>query len=176
MASNTQGAANGFGTFGGSAGSRTPITFTVYDAAGTTLGSGFVMPTVDGFNLTHGFSTNETHKGNGDIDSLTLYGEYIECQFDLVFTPSGATITEAAQAAGERSFPIGSTVSISGAPVRAFGPFTDSINVTSGGIEANRWIYYGGTSVRRSSTGHSTGSVTLRRYPGIAATGAAIVV
>lgn len=160
MASTTLGGPNGFGTHGGSAGSSTPITFTVYDASGTDLGSGFVMPPVSGFNLSHPFKTTENMDGVGEVDSLTLSGECIECQFDLVF--SGSSVSN--QAAGERSFPIGATVSISGAPVRKFGPFTDALNVTSGGIEANKWIYYSGTNIRRSQSGEATGSVTLRRY------------
>jgi hypothetical protein len=170
MASNTYGAANGFGTHGGTAGSSTPITFVVSNAAGASLGAGFVMPPVSAFALTHGFKSSESMDGVGEIDSITLSGEYIECQFDLVF--SGSSVAN--QAAGERSFPIGATVTISGAPVRAFGPFTDAINVTSGGIEGYKWIYVTGTNIRRSSGGESTGSVTLRRYPKIS--GASVIV
>lgn len=171
MAANTQGAANGFGTYGGSSGSMTPITFTVYDAAGTTLGSGFVMPTVEDFSLTHNFDVSNTRKGNGDYDSHTVSGGYVEAQFTLAFTGSSA----ANQAAGERGFPEGSTVVISGAPVRACGPWSDCLNVTSGGLpDTARWHPMPGMSFRRSSTGPSTGTITMRRYPGIVG-GAAIV-
>lgn len=172
MASQTQGAANGFGTYGGSAGSRTPISFTVYNASNTSLGAGFVMPTVDGFTLTHNYETTNTRLGNGDYDSHTVHGEYLEMSCDLVFVGS----SEANLALAERGFPPGSTISISGAPVRSMGSFTDAINVAGGSApETSRWHPMPGMSIRRTSSGTSTGSVTLRRYPNIVG-GAAIVV
>lgn len=171
MPAATQGAAPGFGTYGGTSGSMTPITFTVYDAAGTTLGSGFVMPTVDGFTLTHNYETATTRKGNGDFDSHTSHGEYLELSVDLVFTASSLS----ALANVERGFPLGSTIAISGAPVRAMGSFADAINVAGGSApETSRWHPMPGMSIRRTSSGTSTGSVTLRRYPGIVG-GTAIV-
>lgn len=172
MSAYSQGGAPGFGTYGGStSGSLTPVTFTVYDGGGTTLGSGFVMPTVDGFTLTHNYETATTRKGNGDFDSHTAHGEYLELSVDLVFTADSL----ANHAKVERGFPLGSTVVISGAPVRPMGSFTDSINVAGGSApETSRWHPMPGMSIRRTSTGTSTGSVTLRRYPLIAG-GAAIV-
>lgn len=172
MASQTQGAANGFGTYGGSAGSRTPVSFTVYNASNTSLGAGFLMPTVDGFTLTHNYETANTRLGNGDYDSHTVHGEYLEMSCDLVFVGS----SEANLALAERGFPPGSTISISGAPIRSMGSFTDAINVAGGSApETSRWHPMPGMSIRRTSSGTSTGSVTLRRYPGIVG-GAAIVV
>jgi len=173
MASQTQGAANGFGTYGGTAGSRTPVSFTVYNAAGTQiLSAGFIMPTVDGFTLTHNYETANTRLGNGDYDSHTVHGEYLELSCDLVFVGS----TEPNQALAERGFPPGSTITISGAPVRSMGSFTDAINVAGGSApETSRWHPMPGMSIRRTSSGTSTGSVTLRRYPGIVG-GAAIVI
>lgn len=172
MASQTQGAANGFGTYGGTAGSRTPVSFTVYNASNTSLGVGFVMPTVDGFTLTHNYETANTRLGNGDYDSHTVHGEYLEMSCDLVFVGS----SEANLALAERGFPPGSTISISGAPVRSMGSFTDAINVAGGSApETSRWHPMPGMSIRRTSSGTSTGSVTLRRYPGIVG-GAAIVI
>lgn len=172
MASQTQGAANGFGTYGGSAGARTPVSFTVYNASNTSLGAGFVMPTVDGFTLTHNYETANTRLGNGDYDSHTVHGEYLEMSCDLVFVGS----SEANLALAERGFPPGSTISISGAPVRSMGSFTDAINVAGGSApETSRWHPMPGMTIRRTSTGTSTGSVTLRRYPGIVG-GAAIVI
>jgi hypothetical protein len=172
MASQTQGAANGFGTYGGTAGSRTPVSFTVHNASNTSLGAGFVMPTVDGFTLTHNYETSNTRLGNGDYDSHTVHGEYLELSCDLVFSAS----TEANQILAERGFPPGSTISISGAPVRSMGSFTDAINVAGGSApETSRWHPMPGMTIRRTSTGTSTGSITLRRYPGIVG-GAAIVI
>ena len=172
MASQTQGAANGFGTYGGSAGSRTPVSFTVFNASNTSLGAGFVMPTVDGFTLTQNYETANPRLGNGDYDSHTVHGEYLEMSCDLVFVGS----SEANLALAERGFPPGSTISISGAPIRSMGSFTDAINVAGGSApETSRWHPMPGMSIRRTSSGTSTGSVTLRRYPGIVG-GAAIVI
>lgn len=173
MSAQTQGAAPGFGTYGGSSGSMTPVTFTVYDAAGTTLGSGgFIMPTVDGFTLTHNYETTTTRKGNGDFDSHTSHGEYLELSCDLVFKATSLSNL----ALVERGFPMGSTITIAGAPIRPMGSFTDAINVASSGSlpDTARWHPMPGMSIRRTSSGTSTGSVTLRRYPGIVG-GAAIV-
>jgi hypothetical protein len=173
MSAQTQGAAVGFGTYGGSSGSMTPVTFKVYNASNTEiLSAGFVMPTVDGFTVTQNGDQVNTKNGRGDIDSHTVSGEYLEASFDLVFTGSSA----ANQALAERGFPPGSTIVIEGAPVRTMGSFTDAINVaTSGSLpETARWHPMPGMSIRRTSTGTSTGSVTLRRYPLIAG-GAAIV-
>lgn len=129
------------------------------------------MPTVDGFTLTHNYETATTRKGNGDYDSHTAHGEYLELSVDLVFTASSLSNL----ALVERGFPLGSTISIAGAPVRPMGSFTDAINVAGGSTpETSRWHPMPGMSIRRTSSGTSTGSVTLRRYPGIVG-GAAIV-
>ena len=173
MSAQTQGAAVGFGTYGGSSGSMTPITFTVYDASNTSLGAGFVMPTVNGFNISQPGDQVNTKNGRGDIDSHTVSGEYLECSFELVFVGSSA----ANQALAERGFPSGSTVSIAGAPVRAMGSFTDALNVASSGSlpDTARWHPMPpGVSIRRSASEVSTGTVTMHRYPLIAG-GAAIV-
>lgn len=158
----TQGAAPIFGSAG--------ITFTIYDQAGTTLGSGFVMPTVSGFNLTHNGEVARTKNASGDVDAVTGSGEFIECAFTLL--PTG---TSAANALKSSLLPpLMSTVVISGAKVIRVGPFTDAINVAGGSAPENsRWIYEGGGSVQFSSEGHATLNVTLRRYPGIVG-GAAI--
>jgi len=173
MSAQTQGAAVGFGTYGGSSGSMTPITFTVYDASNTSLGAGFVMPTVDGFSISQPGDLVNTKTGRGDIDSHTVSGEYLACTFDLVFVGS----TAANQALAERGFPPGATVSIAGAPVRPMGSFSDALNVASSGSlpDTARWHPIPpGVSINRRSGATSTGSVTMHRYPLIAG-GAAIV-
>lgn len=173
MSANTQGAAPGFGTYGGSSGSMTPVTFKVWDASNTEItSSGFLMPTVDGFTLTHNYETATTRKGNGDFDSHTSHGEYLELSCDLVFTADSQTNL----AKAERGFPMGSKITVSGAPIRAMGSFTDAINVAETGSlpDTAPWFPMPGMSIRRSSSGTSTGSITMRRYANIGR-GAAII-
>jgi len=145
--------------FGTSSVAATPVTFTIYNQSNTSLGAGYVMPTVTGYNLTHNAEVARTKDGNGDIDAVTGHGEYIECQFDLLAT--GTSLANARLSATVP--PVMSTVVIAGADVIACGPFADAVNSGSG----SRWIYEGGGSVKFTADGHATLSLTLRRYPNI---------
>ena len=161
MAYATQGTAPLFGT---SASNGSPITFTIYDQAGTTLGAGYVMPVVGGFNVTHNADNIRTKDASGDIQSTTGHGEFLECQFDLIPDASSPANSRLAS----RIPPLMSTVVISGADVIACGPFADSINVAGGSPpETSRWIYEGGGSIRMTQDGIAAVSLTLRRYPKI---------
>jgi hypothetical protein len=160
----TQGSAPRFGT---SSVAATPITFTIYDQAGTTLGSGFVMPSVNGWNLTHNVEVARTKDSNGDITATTGHGEMLECQFDLL--PIGSTLADMRKSLTLP--PVMATVAITGADIFPAGSFVDAINTN--GSSTQRWIYEGGGSVSASNEGHARLSVTLRRYPGITG-GAAI--
>lgn len=150
----TQGAAPLFG-----AGAPT---FVLNDAAGSAV-SGYIMPTVTGYNITHGVASTETKNESGDIDAVTFHGEYIECAFQLL--PTGATSAEALASA--RIPQPGATLTISGAPVMAVGSFSDALNVSgSGGLPGTaKWIYYGSGTVARSSDGHAALNLTFRRNP-----------
>ncbi len=168
MAYASQGTAPLFGT---SATVASPITFTIYNQSNTSLGSGYVMPTVTGWNVTHQADNIKTKDSHGNIQSTTGHGEYLECQFDLV--PDGTSLANSRLASTLP--PIMSTVVISGADVFPSGPFADAINVAGGSApETSRWIYEGGGSVRQSNDGHAVVSITLRRYPNIVG-GTAIV-
>lgn len=153
----TQGAAPTFGT--------AAVTFTIYPPNdGTTAYSGYLMPTVTGYNITHGVGATETKNASGDIDAVTYHGEYIECAFTLLPTGSSTANT----LASSRVPAPGSTMTISGAPVTAFGSFSDALNVSGSSLPLNaRWIYTGSGSIQRSSEGHATMNLTFRRYPGI---------
>jgi hypothetical protein len=150
----TQGAAPLFG-----AGAPT---FVLNDAAGSAV-SGYVMPTVSGYNITHNVGATETKDESGDIDAVTFHGEYIECAFTLL--PTGTT---SANALASATIPQpGATMTVSGGPITKVGSFSDALNVSgSGGLPGTaKWIYAGGGSIQRSSDGHATLNLTFRRYP-----------
>lgn len=157
MPSATQGAAPLFGSG--------PITFTLYPSSGGAAISGYVMPTVTGYNITHNVGLTETKEESGDIDAVTFHGEYIECVFTLL--PTGSSTANALNSA--RIPEPGSTMTISGAPISRVGSFSDALNVASSGSlpDTARWIYSGGGSLQRSSDGHATLNLTFRRYPAI---------
>lgn len=141
------------------------VTFTLIGPDGTTV-SGYVMPTVNSANITHNGATNETKNTSGDIDAVTVSGEYIECAFTLI--PTGTSSANALTAATVPK--ANSTVTISGARVIAVGPFSDALNVASSGSlpDTARWIYTTGGSLAISSEGHASLNLTMRRYPAIA--------
>lgn len=138
--------------------------FTLYEPGGGSA-SGYIMPTVNGFTLTHNVGESQTKDESGDIDAVTFHGEFIECAFTLL--PTGSSSADALASA--RIPAPGSTITITGAAVQACGSFADAINVaSSGSLPATaRWIYGGGGSVQRSSDGHAVLNLTLRRYPKI---------
>jgi hypothetical protein len=149
----TQGAAPLFG-----AGAPT---FVLNDAAGSAV-SGYIMPTVTGYNITHNVGSTETKDESGDIDAVTFHGEYIECAFTLL--PTGASSANALASA--RIPQPGATMTVSGGPITAVCSFSDALNVGSGSLPATaKWIYSGGGSIQRSSDGHATLNLTFRRYP-----------
>jgi hypothetical protein len=150
----TQGAAPLFG-----AGAPT---FVLKTAANADV-SGYIMPTVTGYNITHNVGSTETKDESGDIDAVTFHGEYIECAFTLL--PTGASSANALSSA--RIPQPGATMTVSGGPITAVGSFADALNVASSGSlpDTARWIYSGGGSIQRSSDGHATLNLTFRRYP-----------
>jgi hypothetical protein len=167
MPNTTHGSTLGAKIFGTSK-TTTPVSFTQYLANTTEItGSGFIMPTVSNYDLTHNASSIQSSNGSGDIDASATYGEFLEATFELV--PQGTTIGNAELSC--RIPQLGSTFVIANANVVSCGSFADAINSGSG----SRWIYEGGGSLRASSDGFATVSLTLRRYPNIAATTAALV-
>lgn len=150
----------------GTSASSTPISFTIYRPSdGASLGSGYVMPVVGGFNVTHNAENVRTRDGSGDIQSTTGHGEFIECQFDLI--PDASTLADSRKSATIP--PLMSTIVVANADVIPCGPFADAINVNPLGSapETSRWIYEGGGSIRMTQDGIAAVSLTLRRYPKI---------
>lgn len=153
----TQGAAPLFGA-------GAPLFVLKTPGNGNTDVTGYVMPTVTGYNITHNVGATETKDESGDIDAVTFHGEYIECAFTLL--PTAGTSANALLSA--RIPAPGTTMTVSGAPVMPVGSFEDALNTGTGSLPATaRWIYAGGGSIQRSSDGHATLNLTFRRYPQI---------
>ena len=168
MASYQQGTAQIFGT---SATSGVPPTYTVYDATGTTLGSGWVNPITASVSVSHQASVETVTNESGDVVAVIGHGEYLEATFELI--PSGSSVANARKAA--TLFPLGSTVVTAGFDVIRMGPFADGLNVAGGSApETSRWLYNGGATDKITSDGKAGLSVPLKRYPYIVG-GAAIV-
>lgn len=156
--------------FGTEAAQGTPVTFTIYNQAGTSLGSGYVMPTVNNYSITHNAEIARSKDGSGEINHIIGHGEYLEATFELV--PKGDSLANSRKAM--TAPPLLSTVVIAGAPVFPMGPFADAVNVAGGSApETSRWIYEGGASDRITSDAPAAVSMTLRRYTKIVG-GAAI--
>jgi len=146
--------------FGVNAVTGTPVSATIYLASnGATAISGYVLPTVNNYNLTHSADIIRTKDGDGRVDAVTGSGEYVEAQFELLV--SGSSYSAAKVNATVP--PLMSTVVIAGADVLAFGPFTDVINNGSD----TKWIYEGGASVKATNDGHMVVSLPLKRYVNI---------
>lgn len=146
----------------------TAVTFALYEANSNLISSsGYVMPTVSNYDLTHNASSVQASDGSGNIDASATFGEFLEATFELM--PTGTTLANAELSC--RLPPLGATLVISGANEIFAGSFSNAINSGTG----SRWIYEGGGSVRFASDGFATVSITCRRYPNIAATAAATV-
>lgn len=166
MSWKNQGAAKTFGV--AQAVGMAPV-LTLYNAAGTSLGTAYVSPTITSASVTHSFASDETKDANGDIDAVIYHGEYIEISLEIIPTGTSNTSGTAGYISallGMTQPPIGSSASISGAPIFPAGPFADAINVdVSSATTAAAWRYAGGWSSKFSSEGHGTVTATFRRYP-----------
>jgi len=153
---NTQGTKYVFGS---------PATLALYDAAGALVVTGYVSPDIESYDITHEADTEEVRNSAGEVVGHIGYNNRLT--LTLNFIPSG---TSAANALLAASLPdVNGTCVITGAPVIEIGGYADAINAATG----NRWIYAGGGSIKTTQTGKATGTITLKRYTNITASGAA---
>lgn len=153
---NTQGSKYVFGS---------PATMALYDAAGALVVTGYVAPDVESYDITHEADTEEVRNSSGEVVGHIGYNNRLT--LTLNFIPSGASAANALLAA---SLPdVNGTCVITGAPVIEIGGYADAINAATG----NRWIYAGGGSIKTTQTGKATGTITLKRYTNLTASGAA---
>lgn len=148
-----------------------PATLTMYDAAGSLIVTGYISPDIENYDITHECDTEEVRNSNGEVVGHLAYNNRLTLTVN--FIPVGTSPTEAT-ALNQRlygcSLPTGNgTVVISGAPEINVGGYTNAINAATG----NRWIYAGGGSIKTTATGKATGTITLKRFTNLSASGAA---
>jgi hypothetical protein len=137
----------------------------LYDAAGNLVITGYVAPDVESYDITHEADTEEVRNSSGEVVGHIGYNNRLT--LTLNFIPSGASTANAILAS---TLPdVNGTCVITGAPQIKIGGYTDAINAATG----NRWIYAGGGSIKTTQTGKATGTITLKRYTNLTASGAA---
>ena len=142
-----------------------PASLALYDAAGALVVTGYVSPDIESYDITHEADTEEVRNSAGEVVGHIGYNNRLTLTVN--FIPSGASTANALLAA---SLPdVNGTCVITGAPVIEIGGYTDAINAATG----NRWIYAGGGSIKTTQTGKATGTITLKRYANLTASGAA---
>lgn len=142
-----------------------PASLALYDAAGALIVTGYVSPDIESYDITHEADTEEVRNSAGEVVGHIGYNNRLTLTVN--FIPSGASTANALLAA---SLPdVNGTCVITGAPVIEIGGYTDAINAATG----NRWIYAGGGSIKTTQTGKATGTITLKRYTNLTASGAA---
>ena len=142
-----------------------PATLNLYNAAGTEIMAAVISPDLESYDISHEADTEEVRDSSGEVVGHIGYNNRITLTVN--FIPSG---TSTANALLSASLPnVNGTAIITGAPVIVMGGVVNAINADT----SNRWIYAGGGSIKTTQSGKSTGTITLKKYTNIAASGAA---
>ena len=136
------------------------ILLTLKNPNGTTL-SGYVSPNLQSLKLGHKANNKKILNQSGNTGSIIGTDEYAELTFD--FVPQGNNDAAARANAGVPQN-LGSGT-VTGAPIIAFGPFTDVLNTN--GVNTQPWIYEAEANLDGKLQEEWGGSITLRRYPDI---------
>lgn len=143
-----------------------PATLALYDAANALVVTGYVSPDIESYDITHDADTEEVRNSAGEVVGHIAYNNRLTLTVNFI----PANTSSVANALLAASLPnANGTCIISGAPVIYIGGFADAINAATG----NRWIYGGGGSLKTTQTGKVTGTITLKRYTNLSASGAA---
>jgi hypothetical protein len=143
-----------------------PAVLELYDASGALVVSGYVSPDMESYDISHEADTDEVRNSKGEVVGHIGYNNRLTLTVNFI----PASTNSKAEALLSAALPdVNGTCVISGAPVIEVGGYPDAINALTG----NRWIYAGGGSIKTTQTGKATGTITLKRYPGITVTGAA---
>jgi hypothetical protein len=143
-----------------------PATLALYDAANALVVTGYVSPDIESYDITHDADTEEVRNSAGEVVGHIAYNNRLTLTVN--FIPANASSVANALLAASLPNANGTCI-ISGAPVIYMGGFADAINAATG----NRWIYGGGGSLKTTQTGKVTGTITLKRYTNLSASGAA---
>ena len=164
----------------GTAGTRPQIAF--WDYTGTQLTTAFwLVGEWESAAVSQQGTDSMTTNYQGDVVAVHFSGDYYEATvrmkpFAEWVTDNATTITNTLKSAHviRRGF----TAAITGMPVIAAGVFTSATggiwNVGGSGVGANRWIVYS-DGLDMSNAGVAGKNITLRRFPNIVATTAAII-
>ena len=143
-----------------------PATLALYDSDGAVVLTGYVSPDMESYDITHEADTEEVRNSSGEVVGHIGYNDRLTLTVNFV----PANTTSVANAKLSAALPeVNGTCVITGAPVIEIGGYVDAINAATG----NRWIYAGGGSIKTTATGKATGTITLKRYTNITASGAA---
>ena len=143
-----------------------PATLALYDSTGGLVVTAYVSPDMESYDISHEADTDEVRNSEGEVVGHIGYNNRLTLTVNFI----PANTTSVANALLSAALPdVNGTCVISGAPVIEVGGYVDAINAVTG----NRWIYAGGGSIKTTQTGKATGTITLKRYPGITVTGAA---
>jgi hypothetical protein len=138
-----------------------PPTFTMYDATGSDVTTGWVNPEMDEASITVGFTAKEQMDTSGEISQIRFHGEYLEATFTL-----RPTSTNSAQTMKSARLPgAGYSFAISGMKIIQMGSFADAFNTN--GSSTQPWFAQPGASLRGPSQEAATVTVTCRRYAAI---------
>lgn len=143
-----------------------PATLALYDSNNNLVITGYVSPDMESYDLTHEADSEEVRNSAGEVVGHIGYNNRLTLTVN--FIPAAGTSADALKA---MSLPdVNGTCTITGAPAVQCGGYADAINAATG----NRWIYAGGGSLKFTQTGKVTGTITLKRYTGLTASGAAL--
>jgi hypothetical protein len=146
-----------------------PATLALYSSTnGAAVMTGYVSPDMESYDLSHESDTEEVKNSAGEVVGHIAYNNRLTLTVN--FVPASATSVDLAKLTAQLPDANGTCI-ISGAPVIVAGGYPDAINADT----SNRWIYSGGGSIKTTNTGKATGTITLKRYAGITATGSATV-
>jgi len=146
-----------------------PATLALYlSTNGAAVMTGYVSPDMESYDLSHECDTEEIKDSMGEVVGHVAYNNRLTLTVN--FVPASATSIALAKLTAQLPDANGTCV-LTGAPVIVAGGYADALNADTN----NRWIYAGGGSIKTTNTGKATGTITLKRYTGITATGTATV-
>lgn len=128
-------------------------TITLYTPAGVALTSGAIS-TIESYDATHEADVEQIKNSAGEVVAQVSANERIS--LNVTFIPSAASFAQAKLAAGLPA-------------VNGYATIASSDGVTVGGVSIDGdYVYSGGGSVKFTSSGKVSVTVTLTKYPSLA--------
>jgi len=128
-------------------------TITLYTPAGVALTTGAIS-TIESYDATHEADVEQIKNSAGEVVAQVSANERIS--LNVTFIPSAASFAQAKLAAGLPA-------------VNGYATIAASDGVTVGGVSIDGdYVYSGGGSVKFTSSGKVTVTVTLTKYPSLA--------